>query len=422
VLFHYYVSGHGFGHASRSAEVMKAILEREPAARIVVRTSAPRWFIESAVGRRVIVEPMVTDTGVIQSDSLGMDTVATALTARAFYHGVRCRSDPHLTPFSAGNAEIGAKNQNSDVLNDCAPPDGARTASPVRTSWNGVRLGSDTGLTPGVVIGDIPPIAFEAAHAAGIPSVAVANFTWDWIYAGLADFEQLAPGIVGRIRESYARATMALRLPFSGGFESMAAVTEDIPLVARHANRARADTRRLLGLDGHEPVVLASFGGHGLKLPYSTIAERGRFTLIVTEHETTGVAGTGEDARAGAEHRGYVPVTYAQLAALGVKYEDLVAASDVVVSKPGYGIVSECIANGAALLYALRAPFLEQEVLVREMPRFLRCREMHKDDLLGGRWSDAIEALLQQPPPPEHMRTDGASIAAEKIVSVYRPR
>jgi L-arabinokinase len=381
VLLHYYVSGHGFGHASRSAEVMKAILERAPAARIVVRTSAPRWFIESAVGRRVVVEAMVTDTGVIQSDSLGMDTAATALAARAFYDGVRPRSDP--------------------------------------------------GPAPSVVVGDIPPIAFEAAHSAGIPSVAVANFTWDWIYAGLADFERLAPGVVDRIRESYGHATAALRLPFSGGFESMGGVTQDIPLVARHAGRARPDTRRLLSLDGHRPVVLASFGGHGLNLPYRAIAERGRFTLIVTDHETTGVedAGTRQAASpagrahvdGAAECPTYVAVTYAQLAALGLKYEDLVAAADVVVSKPGYGIVSECIANGAALLYAQRAPFPEQDVLVREMPRFLRCREIQKDDLLSGRWSDALDALLQQPPPPERMRTDGASVAAEKILTACHP-
>jgi L-arabinokinase len=278
------------------------------------------------------------------------------------------------------------------------------------------------------VIGDIPPIAFEAAHAAGIPSVAVANFTWDWIYAGLADFEQLAPGVVDRIRDSYARATLALRLPFSGGFESMAAVTQDIPLVARHAGRARADTRRLLGLDGRRPIVLASFGGHGMALPYRAIAERGRFTLVVTDHETTDAAESPEAAElkgwthgcSEAARPSCVVVTYARLAALGLKYEDLVAASDVVVSKPGYGIVSECIANGAALLYALRAPFPEQDVLVREMPRFLRCREIDKDDLLGGRWSDAVDALVQQPPSPERMPTGGASVAAERILSLCR--
>ena len=38
----------------------------------------------------------------------------------------------------------------------------------------------------------------------------------------------------------------------------------------------------------------------------------------------------------------------------GFRYEDLVAAVDVVLTKPGYGIVSECVANDTALLYTSR--------------------------------------------------------------------
>ena len=33
-----------------------------------------------------------------------------------------------------------------------------------------------------LVVGDVPPLAFEAAAEAGVDSVAVANFSWDWIY------------------------------------------------------------------------------------------------------------------------------------------------------------------------------------------------------------------------------------------------
>ena len=64
----------------------------------------------------------------------------------------------------------------------------------------------------------------------------------------------------------------------------------------------------------------------------------------------------------------------------GVRYEDLVAAADVVVTKPGYGIVSECIANGAALLYTSRGHFVEHDVFVSEMPRVLRCRFIDQQD------------------------------------------
>ena len=80
----------------------------------------------------------------------------------------------------------------------------------------------------------------------------------------------------------------------------------------------------------------------------------------------------------------------------GLKYEDLVAAADVVVSKPGYGIVSECVANGTALLYTSRGRFAEYDVMVAEMPRMLRCRHISREDLLAGEWRDDVEALLAQ--------------------------
>jgi L-arabinokinase len=97
-------------------------------------------------------------------------------------------------------------------------------------------------------------------------------------------------------------------------------------------------------------------------------------------------------------------------------YPSLVAAADVVVSKPGYGIVSECIANGASLLYTDRGRFREHDVFVREMPQVLKCRYISPEDLKAGRWSDAIAGLLRQPDPPTHMATNGAEVAAQEII------
>jgi len=106
-----------------------------------------------------------------------------------------------------------------------------------------------------------------------------------------------------------------------------------------------------------------------------------------------------------------------QLAPHGLGYEDLVAAADVVVSKPGYGIVSECIANNTALLYTSRGRFIEYDVFVAEMPRWLRCRFIAQEDLLAGDWAAAISALLAQPDPPDRARVDGAEVAAGVILS-----
>src|SRR5262249_26988389 len=99
-----------------------------------------------------------------------------------------------------------------------------------------------------------------------------------------------------------------------------------------------------------------------------------------------------------------------------VRYEDLVAAADVVVSKPGYGIVSECIANQTALLYTSRGVFAENDVLLAGMQPVVRSRFISQDDLRNGRWEPSVRALLDQPAPAEVMAVNGAEICAAAIL------
>jgi hypothetical protein len=48
----------------------------------------------------------------------------------------------------------------------------------------------------------------------------------------------------------------------------------------------------------------------------------------------------------------------------------------------------------------------------------VRCRFLDQDALLAGRWRDALDDLVAQPPPPEALPTNGAEVAAEKILSM----
>lgn len=339
----FYISGHGFGHASRDIELINALAAARADVRIVARTNIPAWMFARA-RTAVDVQPIETDTGLVQIDSLRFDERESARQAAAFYRTFDERVDAE--------------------------------ARVLRT------VGAD------LVVGDIPPLAFAAAERAGVRSMAIGNFTWDWIYGVYPAFEELAPDVIPTIRAAYATATRALRLPFHGGFEPMAAVTDDIPLIARRSRRDPADTRRLLGIAGGRPLVLASFGAYGAPLPYDAVKAGGEFTLLTVERHPP----------------------------QGLEYPDLVAAADVVVSKPGYGIVSECIANGTALLYTSRGRFIEYDVFVAGMPRVLRCREISQEDLFGGRWADAVAALLAQPGPAERPRVDGAEIAAAEVL------
>lgn len=343
----FYISGHGFGHASRSIEVINALVDRRPEARVIIRSEVAPWLVARTARPGVTLAPAACDTGVIQIDSLHLDERATLDRARAF-----------MATFPQ------------------------RVAAEV--AWL-----DEVGATR--VVADLPPLGIAAAHAAGLPAVALGNFTWDWIYSGYAGSADL----VQQIGEIYGRTTAALRMPMWGGFATMPAIV-DIPFVARRSSRDPAEVRQALGLPRDQVLALVSFGGYGLE---------------------------GLDVAALRHVQGYrvlLPgdIDEAAMYASGLRYEDLVRAVDVVVTKPGYGIISECVANDTALLYTSRGHFLEYDVLVAAMPGILRAAYIDHGDLFAGRWQPHLDALLAQPAPPETPATNGAEVAARLVTEL----
>ena len=257
------------------------------------------------------------------------------------------------------------------------------------------------------VVSDAPPLGCAAAAAAGIPSVVVTNFTWDWIYSGYAPEAAGFAELVPAIRAAYRRAEAAWRLPMHGAFEPFDNVV-DVPFIARHARHGRDHVRQTLDLPRERPLVLSSFGGYGVNgFDPAVLDCLDDYGVILTHRE-------GED-RVANPPLGLYQVSESQLYGSGLRYEDLVAASDVVATKPGYGILAECIANHTAVLYTSRGHFVEYDVLVREMPRFLRCGYIDHDALFGGRWRATLDRIMAAAPPPEQPPTNGADVIAQRI-------
>jgi hypothetical protein len=353
-----YVSGHGYGHATRTAEVLRVLRLRAPELAVTVCTSAPAPLFE-VVGGPTSVRTVHCDVGLVQKDALTIDEAATASA---------------LSDFLAGWE--------------------SRVAAEVRfLRESGARL----------VVGDIPPLAFAAAGEAGVPSIALGNFSWDWIYGHIAGREPAFAEASRHAAEAYARAGLLLRLPFAGDLSVFPRV-EGVPLVVRKPEVGKAEARRRLAL-GHGPVVLLSFGGVGM--PGLQPAAYGRldaYTFVLT--------GRAADGPAPANLR---RLDASDLAVAGLGYPDLVGAADVVVSKPGYGIVTDCIGAGARLVYTDRGDFPEYPVLVSEMPRYLPVAFASNAEVQDGRLERALSSVLAQPfpaPPP----MDGAAVVADRLL------
>jgi L-arabinokinase len=192
-----------------------------------------------------------------------------------------------------------------------------------------------------------------------------------------------------------------------GGFATIESVV-DFPFVARHATRPRGEVLTALDLPSSRPLVLSSFGGYGVDgLDLHSLDCLDTWTVVITGQ--TPLPSHPENVAFVDERRLYER---------GMRYEDLVAAVDVVATKPGYGIISECIANDTAILYTSRGRFPEYDVMVREMPRYVRCAYIDQDSLLAGRWLATLDRLLASTPPPGRPSTGGAEIAAERIAAI----
>ena len=369
----FYVSGHGFGHASRTIEVINAILDRRPETRIGVRTSAPRWLFDLTVKGKIAFGTLECDTGVVQIDALTLDEADTIRRAAAFH---------------------------SDLV--------TRAASESRVLRE---------LGAGLIVGDIPPLAFAVGAAAGIPSIALGNFTWDWVYADYPRV-RLAPLLLPAIRGAYAKGLMALRLPMSGGFETFSNV-KDIPMIARHATRTRREVCKLLRLPADKSLVLMSFGEYGLPgLDTDGLAKFKKYTVVTAANRPVGR--TRKEAPLAERKGSFISVNEEAMYNAGVRYEDLVGAAEAVVTKPGYGIITECIANDTAVLYTSRGHFPEYDVMVEEMPKYLRAAFIGQEELFAGEWETRLDKLLAQPKAKNYKRpdTNGADVTAEMLLKV----
>jgi L-arabinokinase len=370
----FYISGHGFGHASRQVEVLNTLgaqsaLVGHPL-RFIIRSDVSPALLARTLTVDHELRPGACDSGVVQINSITHDETRTIRQAIAFHESLAALADTEAAALERDD----------------------------------VRL----------IVADIPPLACEVAHRLNVPSLAIANFTWDWIYEGYPAPLAEAPALVPAIQAAYARATLALRLPFGGGFSAFP-VIEDIPLIARHATRSREETRDQFRLPHDRPVALLSFGGYGLPSLDVTRLDCLRDWTVVTADRLL------------AFDTGAVPthvrsIDEGAFLDSGFRYEDLLRAADIVVTKPGFGIVAECIAAGTAVLYTSRGRFREYDVFVEEMPRFLRCGFISNADLLEGRWRAALHAVLAQPAPRETLATDGADLAAARIQALLQPR
>jgi hypothetical protein len=96
-----------------------------------------------------------------------------------------------------------------------------------------------------------------------------------------------------------------------------------------------------------------------------------------------------------------------------------VGAADVVVTKPGYGIVTDAIGARTRIVYTERGDFPEYPILVTAMARLVPSAHITNADLLAGRLEEPIRRTLSMDFPGEP-DLSGADVAARELLERAR--
>jgi len=175
---------------------------------------------------------------------------------------------------------------------------------------------------------------------------------------------------------------------------------EDIPLVTRSSKKGKTQIRRALDLPPDRKIGLIVFSR--LDLQEGAIQKIGQLSsdyLFLIKHPLD-----------------WKSPVFKRVEQEGISFADLICAADFVITKPGYGIVADCLSHDTPMIYSDRGEFPEYPILVEGIKNYLSCCYMPNKNLYSGHWRSYLEGLSRQPLRQSRLRTDGAQVAAKRIL------
>jgi len=354
----YIVSSHGFGHAARACAVMAEVRRQCPSIHFEIFTEVPKWFFSESLPHCFSYHPFASDIGMVQHSPLVEDLAATG----DLLDRKRCDD-----PDTVGRLAVTLQKHGCSV-----------------------------------VIADISPLGLAAAAKAGIPSVLVENFTWDWIYLNYPDGSSRLRRHARRMIEIFASAKFRIQTdPVCEPFPT----AENVGPIARLPRSKRETVRASLEVPADEPMIVVSMGG--VPWNYGDFAD-------FDHSDGPWVVVPGGSERVAHRRGRFVMLPFHT----DFYHPDLVAASDLVVCKLGYSTVAEAYRAGTALAYVGRPRFPESPILAQWVEEHMAAAEIGEDELRDGAWLAAANGLLEvRRPKPEE--PNGAVRAAALILEKF---
>ena len=279
------ISGHGFGHVAQTAAVLNCL--PESFAEITIRTSAAN---EKPLRERLrhpfrLIETQQLDIGMIMNDALTVDVDATMDWYRQFHSNYKERR-------SSAAREL-------DILQ------------------------------PDCLLSNIPYLSLDAAGMMGIPNVGLCSLNWADIFVSYCKEQKGSAAIHGEIVQAYEQCDLFLQPTPSLPMEYLPQRRSIAPVACLGQKRS------LQSLVNDDAARFVLVGVGGVALNHFPLEQWPRIKNIYWIWPDSVI-------QKAPDRPDFVAQSYMEK---HVQYIDLLASSDLVITKTGYGTQTEAVVN-----------------------------------------------------------------------------
>lgn len=353
----YFISSHGYGHASRACAVMEK-LSVVGYTNFFIFTKTPIWFFQNSLSFQFEYIETQSDVGLEQENPFVEDIEKTIKILDNFL------------PFSF--------NQHEKFLQFI------------------------TEINLDLIICDISPFGLWVAEELGIPSILIENFTWDWIYEYYLEQYPKLDGYISLLREIYQLPKMHFTCEPNCEISKNSIVVSP---VFRETRSKREKIRMQLCLNDRDRLVLVTMGGipidhHDENLMFNTGNVKYLFPI------------NNVNAKIDNKNIILLPHNHPYF------HPDLVNASDLVIGKLGYSTVAEVYSISKPFLFIGRKNFRESNILEKFAREKMFSNEIELTNIFSLQTFELLQEMISKTI-NKNQSINGADQIAIKIREKY---
>ena len=328
------ISSHGFGHFSMTVPIINQLIEQDNY-EIILRTTIPEYLIQSRIPTPLNIIRETSDFGMLMNTSLDVDLTA-----------------------SKNAYEKLHKNLDQTIFEEKQ------------------KLQS---IAPDLILSNIPYVTLAAASELKIPCLAFCSLNWahiisDYFKSDTTFAEEIIPQMVDLYNKAdkFVVPAPSMEMP---GLNNLVSVG---PVCSIGTDR-KVEILNTLNLPKSSRLVLVSAGGVATPIEIDRWPKVKDVIWVCAWSHSSGRS------------------DIISLDDLAMPFPDLTASVDCIVTKPGYGTVSESACLGKPAIFVKRGDWAEEPNLVSWWMENALVKEVSRKQFFSGDFVDKLETLLQAP-------------------------